>query len=82
VGLLLTKLTNFFAESADEKQHLKLVNICQSYKQGRGCAMHFVSLANTLLNVHETTMFLLVTAKYSLIRNYFFSLADSAINLD
>ena len=61
------------------KKYLKSVNIWQSYKQGHGCPMHFVSLANTLLNAHETTMFLLVTAKYSLIE--FFSLADSAMSL-
>jgi len=38
----------------------------QSYKQERGCLMHFVRLANTLLKdeerkVHETITFLLVT---------------------
>jgi len=27
---------------------LQAVNIAQSYKQGRGCLVHFVRLANTL----------------------------------
>ena len=30
-------------------QKLKSVNIWQSYKQQRGCLMHFARLANTLL---------------------------------
>jgi len=40
------------------------VNIWQTYKQERGCLMHFVRLANTLLKdeeVHETITFLIVT---------------------
>jgi len=39
------------------KKKLKSVNIWQSYKQERGCLMHFARLANTLLKtkkVHET----------------------------
>ena len=47
-----------------EKKLLKSVNIWQTYKQERGCLMHFVRLANTLLKdeeVHETITFLLVT---------------------
>jgi len=42
----------------------KSVNIWQSYKQERGCVMHFARLLSTLLKnkkVHETIMFLLVT---------------------
>ena len=47
-----------------KKKLLKSVNIWQTYKQERGCLMHFVRLANTLLKdeeVHETITFLLVT---------------------
>ena len=33
----------------------KSVNIWQSYKQVRGCLMHFARLANTLLNDEEST---------------------------
>jgi len=39
------------------KIFFKSVNIWQSYKQERGCLMHFAHLANTLLKdeeVHET----------------------------
>jgi len=53
----------FIAESVNEKK-FKSVNIWQSYKQERGCLMHFARLANTLLKtnkVHETITFLLVT---------------------
>ena len=32
----------------------KSVNIWQSYKQERGCLMHFVCLANTLLKDEES----------------------------
>ena len=43
-GLLLSVWANFF----------KLVNIWQSYKQERGCLMHFVCLGNTLLKDEES----------------------------
>ena len=33
---------------------LKSVNIWQSYKQERGCLMHFARLANTLLKDEES----------------------------
>jgi len=33
----------------------QLVNIWQSYKQERGCLMHFAPLANTLLKDEEST---------------------------
>jgi len=36
------------------KQIFKWVNIWQSYKQERGCLMHFVRLVNTLLNDGES----------------------------
>ena len=42
----------------------KSMNIRQSYKQERGCLMHFVRLANTLLKDEESARditFLLVT---------------------
>ena len=51
--------------------------------QERGCLMHFACLANTLLKDEksdQTITFLLVSAKYSPIYN-FFSLSDSAVNL-
>jgi len=54
-GLLPSLRVNFFFKS---------VNIWQSYKQERGCLIHFARLANTLLKtkkVNETIMFLLVT---------------------
>jgi len=41
-------LYRFTAESLSEKK-LKSVNTWQSYKQERGCLMHFARLANTLL---------------------------------
>ena len=49
-----------------ERKKLKSVNIWQNYKHRRGCLMHFVRLANTLLKddskkVRETITFLLVT---------------------
>jgi len=43
---------------------IKSMNIWQSYKQERGCLVHFARLANTLQKtkkVHETIAFLLVT---------------------
>ena len=46
------------------KKKLKSMNIWQSYKQERGCLVHFARLANALLKtkkVHETIAFLLVT---------------------
>jgi len=43
-GLLLSVWANFF----------KLVNIWQSYKQERGCLMHFARLGNTLLKDEES----------------------------
>jgi len=37
------------------EKKLKSVNIWQSYKQERGCLMHFARLANTLLKDEEST---------------------------
>jgi len=48
VNLLATKLKQVYCWVCKWKQ-LKSVNIWQSYKQERGCLMHFVRLANTLL---------------------------------
>jgi len=42
----------FISEPVDEKK-LKSVNISQSYKQVRGCLVHFVRLANTSLKDEE-----------------------------
>jgi len=59
------------------------VNILQSYKQERGCLMHFVRPANTLLKDEESArhnhVLVCNFAKYLPI--LFFLLADSAINL-
>ena len=49
VGLLITKLRRVY-----EWKKLKSVNIWQSYKQERGCLMHFARLANTLLKDEES----------------------------
>jgi len=54
-GLLLSLSLNFFFNS---------VNIWQSYKQERGCLVHFLRLlqrGDRAHKVHETTTFLLVT---------------------
>jgi len=60
----------------------KSVNICQSYKQERGCLMHFAHLANTLLKDEESArdnhVLACNFAKYLPIKNN--SLTDSAIN--
>jgi len=62
----------------------KSVNIWQSYKQERGCLMHFARLANTLLKDEESARDNHVLAcnfgKYLPILN-FFALTDSTINL-
>jgi len=44
MGLLITKLRRFIAESAVGKKFLKSVNIWQSYKQERDCFVHFFRL--------------------------------------
>jgi len=58
-------------------------NIRQSYKQQRGCHVHFARLANTLLTDEESARQNHVLAcnfgRYSPIKNK--SLTDSAINL-
>jgi len=52
------------------------MNISQSYKQERGCFMHFVRLANTLLKDEERAndnhVLACKFAKYSPIVNNFF----------
>jgi len=71
----------FIAECASEI-FFKSVNIWLSYKQERGCFMHFARLANTLLKDEESArynhVFACNFAEYSQI--LFFSLTDSAIN--
>jgi len=60
------------------------LNIWQSYKQERGCLMHFARLANTLPKdgeVHKTITFLLVTLANIRRFKIFVSLSDSAIKL-
>jgi len=55
-----------------KKKIKKSVNIWQSYKQERGCLMHFAYLANTLLKDEESARDNLVLAcnfaKYSPIK--------------
>ena len=57
--MLITKGRKVYPTSTGEI-FFKLVHIWQSYMQERGCLVHFVCLANTLLKVHLTAMFLLV----------------------
>ena len=56
-------------------QKLKSVNIWQSYKQQRGCLMHFARLANTLLKDEESArdnhVYACNFAKYSPILFFF-----------
>ena len=63
---------------------IKSVNIWQSYKQERGCLVHFARLANTLLKDEESARDNRILArnytKFSKISKTF-SLTDSAINL-
>jgi len=59
------------------EKNLKSVNIWQSYKQDRGCLMHFARLANTMLKDEESARYNQVLAcnftKYSPILNSFHS---------
>ena len=63
----------------------KSVNIWQSYKQERGCLMHFARLANTLLKDEESVLSFEARFCLQLCQIFtdfnFFSLSDSAINL-
>jgi len=72
-GLLLSVSVKFFIS----------VNIWQSYKQERGCLVHFARLANTLLKDEESARYNHVLTcnfvKYSPIKEN--SLAVSGINL-
>ena len=52
VGLLITKIKKGLFLSP-RVIFFKSVNIWQSYKQERGCLMHFTRLANTLLKDEE-----------------------------
>ena len=56
-------------------EFFKSVNIWQSYKQERGCLMHFARLANTLLKDEESArdnhVFVYNFAKYSPILIFF-----------
>ena len=53
------------------------MNIWQSYKQERGCLVHFAHLANTLLNDEESArdnhIFAYTFAKYSQIKIFLHS---------
>jgi len=51
-GLLITKLKKVYCWVCE--CFFKLANIWQSYKQKRGCLMHFARLANTLLKDEES----------------------------
>jgi len=64
VGVVNNQIKKGFWLSLRLKNMSKSVNIWQSYKQQRGCSMHFARLTNTLLKdkkAHETSTSLLVT---------------------
>jgi len=69
-GLLLSVKVELFFESE---------NICQSYKQDRGCLMHFARLANTLLkdegSARDNHVLAGNFAKYSPIKKFTFTFA-------
>jgi len=52
-GIVNNQIKKGLLLSLSEKK-LKSVNLWQSYKQERGCLMHFARLANTLLTDEET----------------------------
>ena len=56
--LLLSVRVNFF----------KSVNISRSYKQERGCLMHFARLANTLLTTHLRQDTCPTSSKYTVLK--------------
>ena len=47
-------VNKYIEKSRRVEKKLKSVNIWQSYKQQRGCLMHFARLANTLLKDEES----------------------------
>jgi len=59
------------------------MNIWRSYKQERGCLMHFARLANTLLKDKESArdnhVFACNFAKYSPIKNFFLRLSNKPL---
>ena len=88
--MLLVVLSGHMADTTAEllvlslsaEKKLKSVNIWQSYKQERGCLVHFARLANTLLKDEESVRDNHVLArnfvKYITVKN---SPVDSATNL-
>ena len=59
------------------------MNIWRSYKQERGCLMHFARLANTLLKDKESArdnhVFACNFAKYSPIKKFFLTLSNKPL---
>jgi len=55
------------AESVSEF-FFKSVNIWQSYKQERGCLMHFVRLTNTLLKTGKSAIISICDIQYNTIQ--------------
>jgi len=53
-GVVNNQIKKGLLLSLSVKRILKGVNILQSYKQERGCLMHFARLANTLLKDEES----------------------------
>ena len=74
MGFLITKLRIVYC-CVRVEIFFKSVNIWQSYKQERGCLMHFARLANTLLKDGESApdnhVFACNFAKYSPIKQKF-----------
>jgi len=56
VGLLITEIERLFIAECVSEKKLTSVNIWQSYKQERGCLMHFARLANTPLKDEESAL--------------------------
>jgi len=54
VGVVNNQIKKGFWLSLRVKNMSKSVNIWQSYKQQRGCSMHFARLTNTLLKDKES----------------------------
>jgi len=82
-GVVNNQIKKGLLLSLPVKNVSKSANIWQSHKQERGCVMHFVRLANTLLNDEESTrdnhVLACNFAKQSPINKC--SLTDSAMNL-
>ena len=74
-GVVNNQIKKGLLPSLRVKKNLESMNIWQSYKQERGCLMHFARLANTLLKDGERDNHVLACnfAKYSPILIFFHS---------